>query len=580
MMPKKVLAQAAAHEDGIADWPDANAVVSSTTNASGQTVVVSRFRDDIWELWPCFKQSNLTPSQKRLDWRTVEAGFRTEFKTVAFRYWTEGNPGFARPIARSLVQIATRLRGFGNFLSSIGIQNVQEIRPLHLANYVHHRKSVDRVTTGTLAQNLIAIEMLYRFRSVQGLQFQPWPKSSAVAEAGLRRSIQRRGVTPLIPEEILKSLFVTAEDYLAQADNLLDQRDSGRRKMGFDPELHLLRDACFFLLGLLTGMRCEEIIGIDAGAVRSESRGDVTFNWIRSVEHKTKKGAVEYLMPALGVRVVNIMERWSAPLRLALQHEAASAATSASCLDRHAEAITDMNRIFLGLGGAARDIRAISGAAMITRMQRFAARAKVQWPLRPHQLRRAYAWAFARHRLGNLLFLKEQFKHTSLSMTQLYASNLMQDEGLYEEIFEEISQQKIELVDDWLSSNKPLAGRAGERIVKLRAHDFPDRSAMLRETASMVNIRSTGHAWCLAQEEGCGGAGLYEPTRCGGCVESVIDSSQRKVWVELRAHQLSLVNEARNLGPATMQRVNRDLRITEQVLRKLGWDGTDAASAS
>ena len=217
---------------------------------------------------------------------------------------------------------------------------------------------------------------------------------------------------------------------------------------------------------------------------------------------------------------------------------------------------------------------------MITRMQRFAARSKVQWQLRPHQLRRAYAWAFARHRLGNLLFLKEQFKHTSLSMTQLYASNLMQDEGLYEEIFEEISQQKIELVDDWLSSNQPLAGRAGERIVKLRAHDFPDRSAMLRETARVVNIRSTGHAWCLAQEEGCGGAGLYEPTRCGGCVESVIDSSQRKVWVELRAHQLSLVNEARNLGPATTQRVNRDLRITEQVLRKLGWDGTDAASAS
>ena len=68
-------------------------------------------------------------------------------------------------------------------------------------------------------------------------------------------------------------------------------------------------------------------------------------------------------------------------------------------------------------------------------MKGFAAYAGVDWRLSPHQLRRAYAWTFVRHRLGNVLFLKEQFKHSSIEMTQLYAANPMQDDALFEDLF-------------------------------------------------------------------------------------------------------------------------------------------------
>jgi integrase len=72
---------------------------------------------------------------------------------------------------------------------------------------------------------------------------------------------------------------------------MLNERDLGLRLTGFDRELNLLRDACFFLLGVLTGMRCEEIAGIEVGAGRKERKDGLVYNWVRSIEHKTKEGA-------------------------------------------------------------------------------------------------------------------------------------------------------------------------------------------------------------------------------------------------------------------------------------------------
>jgi site-specific recombinase XerD len=548
-----------------------NTVVSSTCDASGRAVVLSRYGDDQWDLWPYFEQSNLSPAFKRIDWSRVPVKWRGEFKSVAYRYWTEGVPGFNRPVARSVVQLVGHLRGFGKYLDTIGVDALGELHPIHLSGFVHHRKTVDQIKASSLTRDLMAIEMLYRFRTAAGLPFEPWPGSSAVSEAGWTDGGRVHGTTPLIPQDVLQTLFVHAERLLSDADRLLDERDRGDRRLGFDAQLSLLRDACFFLLGVLTGMRCEELVGIEAGAGRTDPRGDAMLYWVRSTEHKTKKGRVEYLMPEMGLRVLEVMERWSKPWRDHLRSVIPQYRSSPDDLSRLAEALIDANRLFLGRSGKSGHVRALSGAACIDRMQRFAEHAGVDWKLRPHQLRRAYAWTFARHRLGNLLFLKEQFKHSSLSMTQLYASNPMQDDALYEDLFSEIATQKVQLVERWLNTDQPLAGRAGERIAKLRAHDFPDREAMLRETAEVVSIRSTGHSWCLAQDEGCGGAGLYEPTRCAGCSDAVIDASQRAVWEELHSHQTELLAEAAALGPATTQRVMRDLVKTQAVLVKLGW---------
>ncbi|MGR4870004.1 tyrosine-type recombinase/integrase [Variovorax sp. LARHSF232] len=537
---------------------------------SGKDVVLSRFHDVVWQLWPYFEQSNIAPSAQRIDWSKVPAQFRDECKHVVFRYWTEGNPSLARPIANSVVQLVEKLRVLCKYLHSVRIGSFQQVRPIHLTGFIHHRRSTGIANPATLARYLQGVEILYRFRSTEGLAFEPWPGSSAAAEVGVVRN-PKHGTTPVIPQDALRILFTKAEEFLAMADDLLDRRDGGESVTGDGYRLNYVRDACFLLIGLTTGMRCEEIVGIEVGAARTDSFEGFAMHWVRSIEHKTKKGAVEYLMPMMGHRVLAVMERWSQPLRARLKAQLAEIPTTTKHAQRRAQIASDVNRLFLGNGARRDRIRALSGAACGVRMALFAKYAGVDWSLRPHQLRRTYAWAFARHRLGNLLLLKEQFKHSSLSMTQLYAANPQQDDALFADVFNEIAAQKVELIEGWLNSERPLGGRGGERIVKMRAHDFPDRKAMIGETADMVNIRSTGHGWCLAQDEGCGGAGLYEPTSCAGCSDAVIDDTYQLVWQELHAHQLELVDEAKKLGPATVERVARDLRATEAVLADLGW---------
>ena len=49
-----------------------------------------------------------------------------------------------------------------------------------------------------------------------------------------------------------------------------------------------------------------------------------------------------------------------------------------------------------------------------------------------------------------MLFLKEQFKHNSINMSQLYAANPRQDLSLYDDILTEMLRYKAEVVATWL----------------------------------------------------------------------------------------------------------------------------------
>ena len=567
-------------EQPSADWESPATVISTCLNQAGEALVLSVYGDDVWELWPHFQQSNVVPSQKRIVWTTIPAELRDPCKAALYRYWWQGNPGLVRPGARTLVQRALHLATFCGYLVDRGVRCLRDVQPIHIANFVHHRKTVDLVKASTLVVGLASVETLYRFGAglPDRLLHHPWPGSSAVEMAGWSgRSARQVGKTPLIPPPVLQVLFAHAERQLAHATSLLDERDAGYLSTSNNSRLLLLRDACFFLIGSLTGMRCEEIVGIEVGSVRSEHKDGTTFHWVRSIEHKTGKGQVEYLLPTLGVQVLLIMERWSAPLRQELVERMSeprindeASPRPASSNHRDAEVRADHRRLFLGYRYRSDLIRAVSGTCWYQRMKKFAQSAGVDWELSPHQLRRIYAWTFVRHRLGNMLFLKEQFKHSSMEMTQLYAANPQQDDGLYGDLLEEINTQKVELVEHWLHEDTNLSGGAGKKIVILRAQDYPDRRALVAETAEWVSIRSTGHSWCLAQDEGCGGAGLYERTRCSSCNDAVIDPSFASVWRSIHAHQRELVDDASSLGAGAIQRVQRDLQRSRQVLEELG----------
>ncbi|HHW2433825.1 TPA: site-specific integrase, partial [Pseudomonas aeruginosa] len=275
------------------------------------------------------------------------------------------------------------------------------------------------------------------------------------------------------------------------------------------------------------------------------------------------------------------------PMRQELEAEVyeleqmAPSSRSAEHLLRLEKARKDSKRLFLCLNGSGNKserlahIEVLGQAGSNESFKRIAKAAGSDWPLRTHQCRRTYARCFVESRMGrtSLVFLKWQLKHSSMSMTQLYASNPLQDLTLFDEILQQMTEFKIDLIESWLD-DQPLAGGAGSKIVELRAIPVKDRAALLAQTAPHANIRATGHGWCIATERGCGGAGLYEATRCPGCKHSVIDETFAGTWQGIYSQQRELM-KIEDAGPAVKQRAERDLQVALDVINSLGLSPDD-----
>lgn len=155
---------------------------------------------------------------------------------------------------------------------------------------------------------------------------------------------------------------------------------------------------------------------------------------------------------------------------------------------------------------------------------------------------------------------------------------------LYDDILTELMQYKTKVVAQWLDKDEPLAGGAGRKIMALRAHDFDNRQELITETSRRVNLRSTGHSWCLAQDEGCGGSGIYAKGTCGTCHDGLIDKRFVPVWQEAYRHHKELLTDAEALGPGAVKRVKEDLARAAKILTDLGIDpeqgGEDAQSTA
>lgn len=559
---------------GLSDQERNGVVVSAVLDDAGNTVILSRVGDEVWDMWPFVTTPNTPESQKQLDWSGIPKTYREACQNVLYYYWKVGRSGWAAPGMGQLRQTLAGLRVFCRFVANLGLPSLAEVQPLHIANYVHNRKTAG-LSSKTLVQQFSILELLYNFREQHedGLQIHPWPESSAHEVSGKLKEPRKAAVTPLIPEEIATALFQHAEGILERAEILLDQRDRGERSAFHGSEMLSIRNACFYLIGVLTGMRSSELSSIEVNAGRTETKNGITFHWMASVEHKTKKGPVEYMMPSMGYRILHILERWSAPYRARLTEQIKALEQIQEGLTRKqikwlATARQNVKRLFLGntTGG----IVPVSCSPWSTILTRFARDAGVEWKLAPHQMRRLYAYTFVRHRLGDMLFLKEQFKHSSIDMTQLYCSNPLQDSALYDDILSELTTYKTGVIAQWLEKDEPLAGGAGQKIMTLRAHDFGNRKELIAETSRRVNIRSTGHSWCLAQDEGCSGSGIYAKGSCSGCHNGLIDRRFIPIWQEAYRHQLELRKDARELGDGAVKRVEEDLARAAKILMDLG----------
>lgn len=565
-------------------------VISAIINEKGETLVLSHFGDAQWDLRPFFDQANVAESYKIITWdMSMPRALIDDCKAVAYAWFKRGLPHSKPPIARGITTFATgSVMPFVRWLNDFGVSRFADVRPLHISNYVHHCKEVLKLRPLPLYGRLRIIDFLWVFSAdtIFPLQSYPWGEASLWRICGIGKingadaSGKNVGRTDIIPPVEQSKIFNYCEEIVSRAKGELAVSGIGYHPSDDRVSIRV-RDAVLYIVSITSGMRNDEAIGIEVGAWRKELKNGVLFCWVSTIEHKTGKGRVEYLVPELTLDALDLLAKYSVTIRKELEQEIRHLAKTtdpinpAEHLLRLEKARKDSKKLFLGRhakGGKlkVRHVEALSGQGSNEAFDRIAKAAGSDWPLRTHQCRRTYARCFVESRMGrtSLIWLKWQFKHSSMSMTQLYASNPQQDLTLFDEILQQMTEFKIDLIESWLD-DQPLAGGAGEKIVELRAIPIKDRAALLAQTAPHANIRATGHGWCIATERGCGGAGLYEATRCPGCKNSVIDEFFAGTWQDIYSQQQELI-KIEDAGPAVRQRAERDLQIALDVISSLG----------
>lgn len=575
-------------------------VVTAVADEQGNEHPVTRLGDPMWDLTAEAQVTNKRLPEFHIAWPTdVAKDLVNDTKAVLYcalrRGRIDGRPWSASAVASTGRETIRLLR----YLSRQGLHNFSEVRALHLSDYFAPLRG--KIKPTALRRRLDVVDMVWGFPDevLYPLPQHPWAGSTLhhlchYDNNGVRDLAGRAARTPVIPRSVQRLLFAHCEARLDEAQDLFKKRDAGMLgPTSF--ELTAIRDAVLYVLQICSGMRNSETIGVANGCWRTEVKQGTTFHWVRTKEIKTKQGWVDFLVPPQALHVLEILQRYAQPLqqRLAeevlwLEEQLRLGTTQAGRLGNGmnvAEAVQRLNHVreigqclFLNVSKVCSDHRASGGRvdvmkvdACITQLKALARAAGTDWELTNQQCRRTFAYNVANSRLGRmgLVFLKWQLKHASLSLTQLYASSPCQDQALYRELEGEQELARVELVEGWMQPDALLSGGAGKKLMQTRATPVADLADLLRHAAEVVDIRSTGHAWCLSGTRGCHGQGVYDPSMCSSCSQAVIDQDQANTWQLIHLDNLRLA-AITDCGPSVAQKAERAIKRSAQVLEDLG----------
>jgi integrase len=591
-----------------------DALIISATQVDGQWVILSRYGDDIWQLHGF--TTNVPASKKRLDFGTVPPAFRPVMKALMYRYLRRGRNGVSRPKGAIMRQTFSNIGPFLRYLETLKLDHLGAVTPMVCATYVAackaHRQT-NRSKEKPLSQRGLegrfkAVEALHELSQYTGdpMSQHPWSETSAKAMAGRTGYGGQSGDTPLIPDNIFCTLFERAYQQVERGQQLLDLRDSlntgaGQRKglsvtsknrtkndqlgaLGWEGGLRTflkaltsLRTACYIVLASTSGCRNHELANMQSGAHhRTQDNDGTVYHWMRSRSDKTDAGIHDWMIPEAAVRTLRLMERWCVPYQAIIYSEIAQRRRNDPYDPQIVEAYKHRHALFLGAAMGGTQVRTLSNSAWNVYLKAFAKECGLSWNLACHQFRRKFANYAAHSRFGDLRYLKEHYAHWTLDMTLGYAMDdswgQHLDLELYTDIQGELEDIKLGVVDNWLRDER-LAGGYGHTLKQWQREPqnlliFKDHASMLKSIAESTAIRSNGHAWCTADNDGCVGNTL-ERTRCGKCNNAVIGHRHAAIYQRLYDDLKGLLH-CPDIGEGGRQRVERDLNRCRDVLAQLG----------
>lgn len=432
-------------------------VVTAILDDLGREHVVCRIGDANWDLDCGWGAQNVKRSDRIASWPVdVPRSLVDDAKSIIYAWHKRGRPQARAPGMRTLFESIKASAPTLRYFASKGLVRFDQIRPVHLSDYAEELKQ--RLKPEGLRGRLEIFDLAWLFQKelLFPLRDEPWGGRSfgevcGIGEPGGTDTAGKRGATPVIPRAVQETIFNFAESQLREGVKIFDARDRRRRHWRFtlSRKMTAVRDAALYLLQITSGMRNSESTGLKNGCWREEIKNGVTFHWVSTIEHKTGKGLVEFLVPKEAVDALQLMQRYAAPLQARLQREIArleellakevafesgtlsNGMPRVEALQRLATARASVDNLFLGQNVyhfdvcGERRIEVMSNRACLEAMARVAKASGVSWDLSNHQCRRTFAWTVANSRLGRigLIFVKWQLKHTSISMSQLYAAN-------------------------------------------------------------------------------------------------------------------------------------------------------------
>lgn len=597
-----------------------DALIINATRVDEHWVILSRYGDDTWQLdgFP----SNISASKTRLDFRFMPPAFKAVMKAVLYRYLRRGRTESGRPKGGIVRQLFFEAMVFLRHLEALKLDHLGAVTPLVCAAYVaackahrQPRRSKGKpLSQEGLRRRFTAVEALYELSQYSNdpMPQHPWPETSSLAMAGLTGSGSRQkkgGKTPLIPDDVFCILFEQAYQQVERGHQLLDLRDTlntmaaqqkgqsretiirsknrylsdSSREGGlraFNRALNNLRTACYIVLASTSGCRHHELANLQLGAHhRTQDKEGIIYHWMRSRSDKTDVGIHDWMIPAAAVRSLRVMERWCAPYQDMIAAEIMRRRRTAPHDPQIVEAQKHRFALFLGVyPREGNQVRTLTTIGLGTNLSIFVKDCGLSWNLATHQFRRKFANYAAHSRFGDLRYLKEHYAHWSLDMTLGYAMDdswgQHLDLDLYADIEAELQDVKLGIVDYWLGGD-PMAGGYGRALKQWQREPqnlliFKDHASMLKSIAESTAIRSNGHAWCTADNDGCIGNTL-ERTRCGNCNNAVIGLRHSAIYQRLYDDLKGLLH-CPDIGESGRQRVERDLNRCRDVLAQLGMD--------
>ncbi|WP_395407899.1 hypothetical protein ACHMW6_15110 [Pseudoduganella sp. UC29_106] len=342
--------------------------VSVIQSDHGETIVVSRYADSIWDFYPYIPQENLKRSEKQLNWNIrLENGslltapeYAPLLESAKDFIWSL----FSTPIAGRRLSHAT-LIAKGELLIPLirwmVVQGMDQFHQLdgHTMKYAADARyksgSKVEISKSTLHYRLHILEYLYlqREKLKDALTKAPWPLESAQSISGQRRGgDHRKPTTEVIPDQIAKALIKASFDYIYQraptiisalhkaqsiTDTLLglprqavvDARTNAARESGFSGSMHLrsesilLRTSCYIVIDIFSGLRDSEVLSLEADCLTHESSSDTQtqVNWLHGTIYKMGRRPKRWLVPQPVVDAVAVLTQLSAPLRHRLRNE-------------------------------------------------------------------------------------------------------------------------------------------------------------------------------------------------------------------------------------------------------------------